>query len=61
MNSSAAGHEAALVAGQKQDSGGDFLGLCDSAKRHRCREAGLRGDNEITLSRLIGMVKGLRQ
>jgi hypothetical protein len=23
--------------------------------------AGLRGDNEITLSRLIGMVKGLRQ
>jgi hypothetical protein len=39
----------------------EFLGAKPSVQLVRDVVAGLRGDNEITLSRLIGMVKGLRQ
>jgi hypothetical protein len=39
----------------------EFLGAKPSLQLVRDTVAGLRGDNEITLSRLIGMLKGLRQ
>jgi hypothetical protein len=39
----------------------EFLGAKPSVQLVRDVVAGLRGDNEITVSRLVGMVKGLRQ
>jgi catechol 2,3-dioxygenase-like lactoylglutathione lyase family enzyme len=39
----------------------EFLGAKPSVQLFREVVAGLRGDNEITLSRLVGLVKGLRQ